>query len=66
MIFSRRHAVFTAKNFLIFLIEIFENSTIFQHFNTFINSIETIFNFQDNFDLKGKIVAKFPLTKKCV
>ena len=28
------------------------------------NSIETILRFQDNFDFKGKVVAKFPLTKK--
>ena len=42
----------------------FENSTIFQHFNTFINGIETVLHFQDNLDFKGKIVTKFPHTHK--
>ena len=64
MIFSRQLAVFTSKNSLNFLSEIFENSTIFQHFNTFINSIETILHFQDNLDFKGKIKTKFPHKKK--
>ena len=42
----------------------FENSTIFQHFNTFINGIETVLRFQDNLVFKGKIVTKFPHTHK--
>ena len=42
----------------------FENSTIFQHLNTFIYSIETILHFQNNLDFKCKIVTKFPHKKK--
>ena len=42
----------------------FENSTAFQHLNTFINSIETILHFQNNLDFKCKIVMKVPHKKK--
>ena len=42
----------------------FENSTAFQHLNTFINSIETILHFQNNMDFKCKIVMKVPHKKK--
>ena len=59
MIFSRWLAFFTSKNVLNILIEIFRNSTIFQHFNTLVNSMKTILHFQDNLDFKGKIMGKF-------
>ena len=52
-------ASWNALQFFIF-IEIFENSTIFQHFDTFFySSMKTPENFPDNSDFKGKIVAKF-------
>ena len=45
------------------LIEIFGNSTIFQHFDTSIIALKR-WNFPDNLDFKGKIVAKFLLRRQ--
>ena len=59
MISLRRLAVWAMQNVLKYfkLIEIFGNSSIFQHFDTSINSIDVL-KFS-NLDFKGKTVAKF-------